>query len=76
VSFSSPLAPQLTADLVSLRRFPGIYKLWKVFDNSSNVGGACGEIAAFKDKGWRKLLNPLGESSRFLPRSLKLLSSR
>jgi hypothetical protein len=38
---------------------PGIYKLWKVFDLSSNVGGACGEIAAFKARGWQKLLNPL-----------------
>lgn len=38
---------------------PGIYKLWKVFDLSSNVGGACGEIAAFKARGWTKLLNPL-----------------
>lgn len=43
----------------------GIYKLWKVFDNSSNVGGACGEIAAYKAPQWRKLLNPLVASQNF-----------
>lgn len=59
-------ASQPSADLVFISSgFSGIYKLWKVFDNSSNVGGACGEIAAFKDKGWRKLLNPLGSSTAF-----------
>lgn len=37
-----------------------IYHLWKTFDLNSNVGGACGEIAAYKGKHWRSLVNPLG----------------
>jgi hypothetical protein len=37
-----------------------IYYLWKTFDLNSNVGGACGEIAAYKGKNWIGLLNPLG----------------
>jgi chitin synthase len=40
-----------------------IYCLWKTFDLNSNVGGACGEIAAYKGKNWMGLLNPLGMSS-------------
>lgn len=39
-----------------------LYHLWKSFDLNSNVGGACGEIATFKGKTWRGLLNPLGQS--------------
>ena len=38
-----------------------IYYLWKAFDVNSNVGGACGEIAAYKGKNWSALLNPLGK---------------
>jgi chitin synthase len=38
-----------------------IYYLWKTFDLNSNVGGACGEIAAYKGKNWSALLNPLGK---------------
>lgn len=38
-----------------------IYRLWKTFDVNSNVGGACGEIAAYKGKNWQYLLNPLGK---------------
>ena len=41
-----------------------IYRLWKTFDVNSNVGGACGEIAAYKGKNWKYLLNPLGEAAR------------
>jgi chitin synthase len=37
-----------------------IYHLWKAFDINSNVGGACGEIVAFKGKYGETLLNPLG----------------
>ena len=37
-----------------------IYRLWKAFDVNSNVGGACGEIAVYKGKNWKYLLNPLG----------------
>lgn len=41
-----------------------LYYLWKTFDLNSNVGGAAGEIAAFKGKAWRSLLNPLGKRSK------------
>jgi chitin synthase len=40
-----------------------LYHLWKAFDVNSNVGGACGEIATFKGKTWRGLLNPLGQQT-------------
>ena len=43
-----------------------LYYLWKAFDLNSNVGGACGEIATFKGKTWRSLLNPLGEPEDML----------
>jgi chitin synthase len=42
-----------------------IYHLWKAFDLNSNVGGACGEIAAYKGKNWLALLNPLVASQDF-----------
>ena len=42
-----------------------LYHLWKAFDLNSNVGGACGEIATFKGKTWRGLLNPLGRMTRW-----------
>ncbi|KIR31043.1 chitin synthase [Cryptococcus deuterogattii MMRL2647] len=42
-----------------------IYHLWKAFDVNSNVGGACGEIATFKGKTWRSLLNPLVAAQAF-----------
>ena len=50
-----------------------MYHLWKTFDLNSNVGGACGEIAAYKGKNWAGLLNPLGMAllSRARPRNNK-----
>ncbi|KXN90875.1 Chitin synthase 3 [Leucoagaricus sp. SymC.cos] len=42
-----------------------IYKLWKAFDLNSNVGGACGEISAYKGKNWSLLLNPLVAAQNF-----------
>ncbi|TFK68710.1 glycosyltransferase family 2 protein [Pluteus cervinus] len=42
-----------------------IYRLWKTFDLNSNVGGACGEIAAYKGKNWSALLNPLVAAQNF-----------
>ncbi|EIW63419.1 uncharacterized protein TRAVEDRAFT_69433 [Trametes versicolor FP-101664 SS1] len=42
-----------------------IYHLWKAFDVNSNVAGACGEIAAYKGKRWRGLLNPLVAAQNF-----------
>ncbi|KAH8107991.1 chitin synthase-domain-containing protein [Cristinia sonorae] len=42
-----------------------IYHLWKTFDLNSNVGGACGEIAAYKGKNWSSLINPLVAAQNF-----------
>ncbi|KAF8313453.1 hypothetical protein DL93DRAFT_2081168 [Clavulina sp. PMI_390] len=42
-----------------------LYRLWKTFDLNSNVGGACGEIAVYKGKWWRGLLNPLVAAQNF-----------
>ncbi|KAF9644602.1 glycosyltransferase family 2 protein [Thelephora ganbajun] len=42
-----------------------IYCLWKTFDLNSNVGGACGEIAAYKGKNWMGLFNPLVAAQNF-----------
>ncbi|KAH9026424.1 chitin synthase-domain-containing protein [Lactarius hengduanensis] len=39
-----------------------IYHLWKAFNISSNIGGACGEIVAFKGKYRQTQLNPPGSS--------------
>lgn len=39
------------------------------FDLNSNVGGACGEVAVYKGKWWRGLLNPLGIKLRLVPHS-------
>ena len=54
--------------LIDVGTRPGrksIYYLWKTFDLNSNVGGACGEIAAYKVKNWSALLNPLGKRPRY-----------
>ncbi|EIW67717.1 hypothetical protein TREMEDRAFT_11732, partial [Tremella mesenterica DSM 1558] len=59
------LAPLLSPNVcvlldVGTRPAPkSLYYLWKAFDLNSKVGGACGEIATFKGKTWRSLLNPL-----------------
>lgn len=51
-----------------------LYHLWKTFDLNSNVGGACGEIAAYKGRRWISLLNPLGTSILYLFYKLNMLS--
>ena len=40
-----------------------VFTSLETFDLNSNVGGACGEIAAYKGKNWSALLNPLGKSA-------------
>lgn len=57
------LAVCILLDVGTMPGHKSIYQLWKVFDRSSNVGGACGEIAAYKAKGWTKLLNPVRRPS-------------
>ncbi|RKP09671.1 glycosyltransferase family 2 protein [Thamnocephalis sphaerospora] len=42
-----------------------IYHLWKAFDRSPSVGGACGEICADLGKGGHLLLNPLVATQNF-----------
>lgn len=62
-AFGPCLQPNVCV-LLDVGTMPGpksIYHLWKTFDINSNVGGACGEIATYKGKHWRSLLNPLGE---------------
>ena len=60
-AFSAVLQPNICVLLdVGTRPAPkSLYALWKAFDRNSNVGGACGEIAAYKGPFWRGLLNPL-----------------
>ncbi|KAH9031113.1 chitin synthase, partial [Lactarius pseudohatsudake] len=59
--FPDALQPNVCALLdVGMRSGPSsIHHLWKAFDINSNVGGACGEIVAFKGKYGQTLLNPL-----------------
>ena len=65
-AFGSILQPNICVllDVGTMPAPRSIYHLWKVFDINSNVGGACGEIAALKGKYGQKLLNPLGPSLR------------
>ncbi|CAE7226150.1 unnamed protein product [Rhizoctonia solani] len=64
----APLLQPNVCVLLDVGTRPGtksLYHLWKTFDVSSNVGGACGEIAAYKGKRWKALLNPLVASQNF-----------
>lgn len=64
----APLLQPNVCILLDVGTMPGpksIYHLWKTFDVNSNVGGACGEIAVYKGKGWRELLNPLVAAQYF-----------
>ncbi|KAH9036742.1 chitin synthase-domain-containing protein [Lactarius deliciosus] len=69
--FFNALGPLLQPNicvLLDVGTRPGqksIYYLWKTFDLNSNVGGACGEIAAYKGKNWSALLNPLVAAQNF-----------
>ncbi|KAI8972260.1 hypothetical protein BD414DRAFT_500722 [Trametes punicea] len=66
-AFGSMLQPNVCV-LLDVGTRPGnksIYHLWKAFDVNSNVAGACGEIAVYKGKHWRGLLNPLVAAQNF-----------
>ncbi|KAI0043669.1 glycosyltransferase family 2 protein [Auriscalpium vulgare] len=66
-AFGRLLQPNICT-LLDVGTRPGnksIYHLWKTFDLNSNVGGACGEIAAYKGKRWSALLNPLVAAQNF-----------
>ncbi|KAL7420606.1 Chitin synthase, class 6 [Cryptotrichosporon argae] len=60
-AFAPLLSPNvcILLDVGTMPAPKSLYHLWKAFDLNSNVGGACGEIATFKGKTWRGLLNPL-----------------
>nr|XP_031864416.1 uncharacterized protein CI109_000330 [Kwoniella shandongensis]KAA5531488.1 hypothetical protein CI109_000330 [Kwoniella shandongensis] len=60
-AFAPLLSPNvcILLDVGTRPETKSLYYLWKAFDLNSNVGGACGEIATFKGKTWRGLLNPL-----------------
>ncbi|WVW84928.1 hypothetical protein I302_106964 [Kwoniella bestiolae CBS 10118] len=60
-AFAPLLSPNvcILLDVGTRPALKSLYYLWKAFDLNSNVGGACGEIATFKGKTWRSLLNPL-----------------
>ncbi|KAH9942456.1 chitin synthase-domain-containing protein [Epithele typhae] len=66
-AFGRMLQPNVCVLLdVGTRPAPkSIYHLWKAFDVNSNVAGACGEIAVYKGKQWRGLLNPLVAAQNF-----------
>ncbi|EGO00075.1 glycosyltransferase family 2 protein [Serpula lacrymans var. lacrymans S7.3] len=66
-AFAATLQPNVCV-LLDVGTRPGnnsIYRLWKTFDVNSNVGGACGEIAVYKGKNWKYLLNPLVAAQNF-----------
>lgn len=62
-AFAKVLEPKvcILLDVGTRPHVKALYHLWKAFDTNSNVGGACGELATYKGKAWRNLLNPLGE---------------
>ncbi|KDQ21855.1 glycosyltransferase family 2 protein [Botryobasidium botryosum FD-172 SS1] len=64
----APLLQPNVCVLLDVGTRPGnksIYHLWKAFDVNSNVGGACGEIAAYKGRWSKALLNPLVAAQNF-----------
>ncbi|KAI0030789.1 glycosyltransferase family 2 protein [Vararia minispora EC-137] len=66
-AFGRMLQPNICV-LLDVGTRPGnksIYHLWKTFDLNSNVGGACGEIAAYKGRYWISLSNPLVAAQNF-----------
>ncbi|THH21774.1 hypothetical protein EUX98_g8282 [Antrodiella citrinella] len=66
-AFGSLLQPNVCVllDVGTMPSKKAIYNLWKTFDLNSNVGGACGEIAAYKGKNWSALVNPLVAAQNF-----------
>ncbi|WVQ73358.1 hypothetical protein IAR50_002927 [Cryptococcus sp. DSM 104548] len=66
-AFAPLLSPNvcILLDVGTRPAVKSLYHLWKAFDLNSNIGGACGEIATFKGKTWRSLLNPLVAAQAF-----------
>ncbi|KAG5643749.1 hypothetical protein DXG03_009683 [Asterophora parasitica] len=66
-AFGSVLKPNVCV-LLDVGTMPGptsLYHLWNAFDINENVGGACGEIVAFKGQYGEDLLNPLVAAQNF-----------
>ncbi|KAI0071473.1 glycosyltransferase family 2 protein [Panus rudis PR-1116 ss-1] len=66
-AFAPLLQPNVCVllDVGTMPSKKSIYHLWKTFDLNSNVAGACGEIAAYKGKNWKSLINPLVAAQNF-----------
>ncbi|KAI9316417.1 chitin synthase 1 [Dichotomocladium elegans] len=63
-----PLIEPNVCVLIDVGTRPGdtsIYHLWKAFDISSNIAGACGEIRAMTGTAGKALLNPLVAAQNF-----------
>ena len=74
-AFGPILQPNVCV-LLDVGTMPGptsIYHLWKTFDTTSNIGGACGEIVAMKGKYGETLLNPLVAAQNFEYKMLNIL---
>ncbi|KAG5635818.1 hypothetical protein H0H81_010048, partial [Sphagnurus paluster] len=66
-AFSARLKPRVCV-LLDVGTMPGptsIYHLWKAFDINEPVGGACGEIIAYKGPYGEALINPLVAAQNF-----------
>lgn len=69
--FFNAICPQLNPNVVVLLDVgtkpstQTLYKLWKAFDEDSNVAGACGEIKTMTGTFGKDLLNPLVAAQNF-----------
>ncbi|KAG5635748.1 hypothetical protein H0H81_010215 [Sphagnurus paluster] len=66
-AFSARLKPRVCV-LLDVGTMPGptsLYHLWKAFDINEHVGGACGEIVAYKGQYGEALINPLVAAQNF-----------
>lgn len=66
-AFGSVLNPNvcILLDVGTKPSGTSIYHLWKAFDRSPNVAGACGEICADLGSKWKLVLNPLVATQNF-----------
>ncbi|TPX60588.1 chitin synthase [Powellomyces hirtus] len=61
------LDPEVTflLDVGTVPSKESFYHLYRAFERTPNVGGACGEIKAELGSGWKNLLNPLVATQNF-----------
>lgn len=74
-AFARTLEPKvcILLDVGTMPHVKALYHLWKAFDTNSKVGGACGELAVYKGKHWRSMLNPLVAAQDFEYRIANIL---